>query len=306
MHVAVFADIEGSFGIWRMRQCRMGTGEWQYGRSCLTDDVNHMIHGAFDGGAKRVTVKDIHESGFNCLIDRLDRRASYVGGHFIKPTFFGDVQNYDLVLFAAIHAASGTIDSFFPHTHYGIFSEVRINGKPVCEMDIYGAYLGEFGVPIGFVSGEDIAVRQALDALPWAKSVVVDKREETYTSGSQSIEYLSKGRGKLRAAAAEAVRHVSDMKPLVLSGPLHFEVTFRSEKLADRYNTWDFDQEGTIITWDADTMIEGFEKLNKITFFPKSIYPVRRQMMFCMRVLYRLKNTFFAPKPNPEGAALKN
>jgi D-amino peptidase len=39
MHVAVFADIEGSFGIWRMRQCHTGTAEWQYGRACLTEDL---------------------------------------------------------------------------------------------------------------------------------------------------------------------------------------------------------------------------------------------------------------------------
>ncbi|MBW1788069.1 MAG: M55 family metallopeptidase [Deltaproteobacteria bacterium] len=39
MHVAIFADIEGSFGIWRMRQCRTGTSEWQYGRECLTANV---------------------------------------------------------------------------------------------------------------------------------------------------------------------------------------------------------------------------------------------------------------------------
>ncbi|MEA3470352.1 MAG: M55 family metallopeptidase, partial [Thermodesulfobacteriota bacterium] len=237
------------------------------------------------------------------LINRLDRRARYVGGHYLKPSFFGDVKNYDLILFVAIHAALGTPDSFFPHTHYGIFSEVRINDKPACEMDVYGAYLGEFGVPIGLVSGEDIAVRQALSALPWAKSVIVDKREETYTSGAKSVEYLSEGRGKLRAAAAEAVRNASGMKPLVLSGPIHFEVTFHTEKLADRYNTWDFDQEGKVVKWDADNMIEGFEKLNKVTFFPRNIYPVRRQIMFLMRVFYRLKNTYFAPKPNPEGAA---
>jgi len=43
MHVGIFADIEGSFGIWRMRQCRMGTPEWQYGRECLTKDVNCVI-----------------------------------------------------------------------------------------------------------------------------------------------------------------------------------------------------------------------------------------------------------------------
>lgn len=305
MHVAVFADIEGSFGIWRMRQCRMGTREWQYGRECLTEDINHAVSGAFDGGAKRVTVKDIHETGFNCLIDRLDRRARYVGGHFIKPTFFGDVRQYDLILYVAIHAASGTVDAFFPHTHYGIFSEVRINEKLVSEMDVYGAYLGEFGVPIGLVSGEDIAVSQALAALPWAKSVIVDKREATYTSGAKSIEYLSAGRAKLRETATEAVQEASSMKPLILPGPLHFDIAFRTEKLADRYNTWDFDQEGTVVKWDADTMIEGFEKLNKTTFFPKKIYPIRRQMLFCMRAFYRLKNTYFAPKPNPEGAAVK-
>jgi D-amino peptidase len=56
MHVGIFADIEGSFGIWRMRQCRMGTSEWQYGRECLTKDVNCVIQGAFDGGAQQVTV----------------------------------------------------------------------------------------------------------------------------------------------------------------------------------------------------------------------------------------------------------
>ena len=52
MQVAVFADLEGAFGIWRMRQCRSGTAEWQYGRQCLTADVNQVIAGAFDAGAQ--------------------------------------------------------------------------------------------------------------------------------------------------------------------------------------------------------------------------------------------------------------
>ncbi len=79
MHVAVFADLEGSFGIWRMRQCHTGTAEWQYGRHCLTADVNAVIQGAFDGGAQKVTVKDTHDSGFNCIIKNLDKRAQYIG-----------------------------------------------------------------------------------------------------------------------------------------------------------------------------------------------------------------------------------
>lgn len=304
MHIGIFADIEGSFGIWRMRQCRMGTAEWQYGRECLTRDVNCVIQGAFDGGAQKVTVKDTHEVGFNCIINKLDRRAGYVGGHFIKPTFFGNISQYDLVLYVAIHAASGTPNAFFPHTHYGIFSEVRINGKPACEMDIYGAYLGEFGVPVGFVSGEDIAVKQALQSLPWAKSVIVDKCKETYTSGAESVKYILNGRKKLQEVAETAVREASRMKPLILPGPLHFEAVFRNEGLANKFNTWGFTQTQNLVVWDADNMIEGFETFNKLTFFPKNRYTFRRPLLFFMRSFYRTKNTHFAPAPNPEDASL--
>ncbi len=302
MHVAVFADIEGSFGIWRKRQCHTGTSEWQYGRECLTEDVNHAIQGAFDGGADRVTVKDTHDTGFNCLPQRLDRRARYIGGHYTRPTFFGRVSDYDLVLYVAIHAAAGTADAFFPHTHYGIFSEVRLNGRPVCEMEVYGAYLGEFGVPVSFVSGEAIAVEQALQVLSWAKSVVVDKREETYTSGRESAEHLAQGRRLLRRAAESAVREAAAMKPLVLPPPLHFEAVFRSEELARKYNTWDFRRAGAAVEWEAANMIEGFDIFNKLTFFPKKIYPFRRSLCLVLRGYNGIRNNLFAPEPNREGA----
>lgn len=304
MHVGVFADIEGSFGIWRMRQCRMGTAEWQYGRSCLTADVNHVICGAFDGGADKVMVKDTHEVGFNCLVNRLDSRADYRGGHYVKPSLFGNISSLDLVLYVAIHAASGTPDAFFPHTHYGIFSEVRINGKPVCEMDVYGGYLGEYGIPIGLVSGEDIAVKQARKSLPWAEGVIVDKRKEAYTSGEKSRAYLLEGRKRLQTAAAQAVRRAADMKTLRLPGPLHFEAEFRNRQLADKFNTWGFPQSGAVVEWDAENMVQGFDLFNRLTFFQKRIYPFRRPLLFMIRRYYRFKTNYFAPLPNSEGAPI--
>ncbi|MBU3915878.1 M55 family metallopeptidase [bacterium] len=304
MHIAVFADIEGSFGIWRMRQCKMGTAEWQYGRHCLTEDINHVVKGAFDAGADLVTVKDTHEIGFNCLINKLDSRAKYVGGHFIKPSFYGNVADYDLILYVAIHASSGTENAFFPHTHYGVFSKMLLNGKPVGEMDIYAGYLGEFGIPIGFVSGENIAVEQALKALPWAKSVVVDKHKEAYTSGEKSREYLSRGRQQLRETAAQAVRDIKTMKPLITQGPLTFEAEFRNQELANKFNTWNFKQSDKTVEWKADNMIDGFENLNKLTFYSKRVYPVRRPFAFLTRCYYRLKNTYFHPSPNSEGAEM--
>jgi D-amino peptidase len=261
MYVGVFADIEGSFGIWRMRQCRMGTKEWQYGRECLTEDVNHVICGAFDGGATRVLVKDTHEVGFNCLINRLDTRAEYLGGHYVKPSLFGNIAGLDLVLYVAIHAASGTTDAFFPHTHYGVFSELRVNGAAVGEMDIYGGYLGELNIPIGFVSGEAIAVYQAQQNLPWVKAVIVDKSKAAYMSAEKSRQYLAEGRERLRLTAEKAVRHASSMKPLLFKGSLHFEVVFRTEQLAQKFNTWNFLRRGKTVEWDSSDMREGFEML---------------------------------------------
>jgi D-amino peptidase len=304
MNIAVFADIEGSFGIWRMRQCRTGTPQWQYGRECLTEDVNAVIEGVFDAGAQNVFVKDTHDTGFNCIVKRLNPRATYIGGHFVEPTFFGDVSSYDLVLYVAIHAASGTPDAFFPHTHFGIFSEVRLNNRPVCEMDIYGAYLGEFGVPIGFVSGEDIAVKQAKKSLPWVESVVVDKMREAYTSGKKSREYLKQGRRQLREKAARAVSRTAEMKPLVFEGPLTLKVTFRTEALLRKHNSWDFPRDGMTVIWESKNMREGFDNLNRLTFFPKWIYPFRGLLLSSLRGYYRLKNTYFAPKPDREDAAL--
>jgi D-amino peptidase len=170
-------------------------------------------------------------------------------------------------------------------------------------MDIYGAYLGELGIPIGFVSGEDIAVKQALEVLPWTKSVVVDKRKETYTSGEKSIRYLKEGRALLRQTAQEAVRHASQMQPLMIQGPLHFEAVFRTQQLADKFNTWDFKQTNEKVEWESENMIDGFDMLNKLTFIPPKIYPFRKQFAFLLRNYFRIKNTYFTPKPNSEEAA---
>ena len=94
------------------------------------------------------------------------------------------------------------------------------------------------------------------------------------------------------------------MKPLVHPGPLHFSADFRSTELANKFNTWNFEQKEKTVEWRAENMIDGFEKLNMLTFFSKKIYPIRRPVSFLTRCFFRVKNTYFCPKPNPEGAPM--
>ena len=50
-------------------------------------------------------------------------------------------------------------------------------------------------------------------------------------------------------------------------------------------------------------MVEGFDTLNKLTFFPQRIYPVRSQMLWWLRKYYALRHSLPLPRANREGAA---
>ena len=140
--------------------------------------------------------------------------------------------------------------------------------------------------------------------MPWAKSVVVDKKKKAYISGAESAHYLTEGRKKLQKAAESAVHEADHMKPLKLTGPLYFEAEFRKENLADKYNTWNFQQKANGVSWQSDNILDGFDNLNKLVFFSRKIYPVRGIMLTLARIFYGIKHTHFAPAPNAEGAVI--
>ena len=94
------------------------------------------------------------------------------------------------------------------------------------------------------------------------------------------------------------------MKPLIIEGPLCFEAVFRTEELARKYNTWGFPRSGETVSWEAADMTGGFDKLNRLVFIPRKTYPFRRPLAFFMRNYYRVKNTYFAPEPDPGEASL--
>ena len=51
MRIFIVADIEGAVGIYRRSQCYFLKPDFQYGKSCLTKDVNAVVAGALEGGA---------------------------------------------------------------------------------------------------------------------------------------------------------------------------------------------------------------------------------------------------------------
>lgn len=264
MRVFIVADIEGAVGIYRRSQCFSLKPEYQFGRQCLTDDLNAIAQGAFDGGAESVIVRDTHESGRNVIVEKLDPRCEYIGGHFIEPApILGDLKKADAVFLAASHARSGAAGAFFPHTFFGAFNEVKINGQPVGEAFIYAASLAEIGIPVAFNSGDAAAIQESLSFMPWMKTVVVPKEEDFY-SAPDAPEKVAALRESLRQAAQDAVKDIDNMKLFAAPAAPSWEVVVKDAAFAQKINKLSLDIDGASLKWKSETYIEGFTVLFKL------------------------------------------
>jgi D-amino peptidase len=261
MRVFIIADIEGAVGISNRRQCYFIKPEFEYGRDCLTKDINAVIEGVLAGGADVVAVRDTHETGQNILKEALHPRAEYLGGQYAEPfPILGDPKGSDLAFMVASHAMSGNQEGFFAHTFLGAFTEVRVNDIPVGEAFIYGASLAEVDIPIAFNSGDVHAINESLQIMPWMKTVVVPKDEAFYTAPDADVR-ISALRDQFRTKALEAVREHHTMRSMKQPPEPKWEVDIRTAELAGKINAQGLDLAGHTLSWRSRTYIEGFRTL---------------------------------------------
>lgn len=104
--------------------------------------------------------------------------------------------------------------------------------------------------------------------------------------------------------AARACKAAGSMRPLKRKGPLQFEVDLRSDELAAALRRWGLTQQGRTISWSAADIVEGFDTLNKVTFFTPATYPLRRPMLCLLRGYFGLRSRWLCRTPDSEGAPM--
>ncbi|GBC63914.1 peptidase M55 [Desulfonema ishimotonii] len=80
MKIYISADIEGIGCVVRGEHASTSGRDYDTARRLMTQEVNAAIRGAFDAGAREVTVCDAHNTGPNLLPESLDKRAVLVMG----------------------------------------------------------------------------------------------------------------------------------------------------------------------------------------------------------------------------------
>lgn len=231
MKVYVIVDLEGISGVTHGDMIRVGSQDWAArGRHIATAEVNTVVEGAVAGGATTIYVRDSHDAGENLVREDLHEAAELISGALAVPQFVvGLDDSFDAVYLVGFHARMGTYLGHFDHTvTTASVSEVRLNGTPVGEIGLYGAYAGLHGVPVTLITGDLAAVREARELFGDVPGVSV---KEGYGRFSARVSPTSVTRPQIREAAERAVRY--EGRPWQLATPLRTDIDFLRSADAD-------------------------------------------------------------------------
>lgn len=262
-HILIIADIEGSSGCGSYRASSFLTRPWANACAAMSRDVDAVVKALFDAGVGRVTVKDFHRTAYNLLPEIIDRRAAVVCGYRQEPVpGLGDPGDADGVMMIGMHAAAGT-SGFLAHTLTSRLASLKVNGRPLAEVELFAAALAPFYIPVLFFSGCRVACAQARKHILGIHTFLIDK--------SMPPEALDADRWR-RGLARAAVKALSNRttQPYGPQGPFRADITIRdgakaAAKMADR---WGFDRTGARVRIDAPDMDTLYNRLIRLCYLP--------------------------------------
>jgi len=230
MKVLISADGEGVSGITSSDELVKGKAEYERFRHLMTADVNAAIEGAAAAGADEIIVNDSHWGMNNILPEELDPRADLVRG-FHKPLcmMHGVEDDIDTIFCVGYHAKVGHSDGVANETMIGReMIEIRMNGRPVGELDINATIAAHYGRSISLVTGDDAFVNEARDTL--GDDVEASITKYAIDRWTARCVGLDRSRASIRAAAERATRRAADgaFRPIQLDLPITYEVEFTS------------------------------------------------------------------------------
>ena len=230
MKVYISADMEGVTGVTPSQAVIPGRSQYERFRGLLTADVNAAIEGASTGGATEFLVNEAHDGMRNILLEDLDGRAEIIVGQRKPHSMMQGFEGSDLVFLVGYHARAGT-GGILSHTFYSptVVTGVELNGEPCSEARMNATLAGLGGIPIGLVTGDDLACAEAESLYPGVRTASVKTAIDRYTA-----RCLSPGaaHGRIREAAERAAGRLADLTPYTPEPPYSFTVEFATASAA--------------------------------------------------------------------------
>ena len=234
MKIYITTDLEGVCGVYRFEQTReYGTPANIEARHLLMGEVNAAVCGAFDGGAKRVVVRDGHNGAKSFFPEELDERAEMVMGRFGSRGMVMQ-QGFDAAILLGYHAMSNTEGGILCHTQSSrTWDNYWINGELAGEIRQSSISLGAYDIPVVMVTGDDKTVKEAKDLL--GDDIITVQVKQGLSREGALMYSPKKARAMIREGAKEAMKIISKVKPYKQEFPATIRWQFLNSDIVTNY-----------------------------------------------------------------------
>ncbi len=157
MRFFISADIEGVTGINSWSETNKDHADYGEFRRQMTREVAAACEGALHAGAKKIVVKDAHETGRNLIAAELPEEAELIRSWSRHPysMVWGIEEGFDAAAFIGYHSPSGSADNPLSHTMSSrLVSEMHLNGELCSEYLLHAMVARSHHIPLVFCSGD--------------------------------------------------------------------------------------------------------------------------------------------------------
>jgi D-amino peptidase len=234
LRIFVSVDMEGATGIVQSCQVNNDRPEYAFGCRMQQHDALAVARAALGGGADPVVVADSHDRMINLDISEFPVGVELVSGSHRTLGMLEGSEGADGAFFVAYHAMAGTEKAVLDHTMSGdtVF-DVRLNGLRIGETGLNAAVLGQLGVPLALVAGDDATAHEARSLLG-DEVVTCVVKEGLGRFAARCLPPLRTSRLLAEAVAEAMARIRAGRAPIFrIEGPYVFDVTFLRSFQAD-------------------------------------------------------------------------
>jgi len=228
-------DIEGISGISSWNEVVKNALSLQDYRKIATEEVNAAIRGIKKNHTNigEILVCDSHARGENLVISDLESGAVIIKG---SPRRFymveGINRKFNILFCLGYHSMAGSQRGGMDHSYSSsVIYNIKINGQYVGETEINAAVAGYYGVPLGFVSGDDVLAKEVQRFFGKKVEVVITKYGISRFSAKCRLP--SDVYSEIEIKAARAVSKCSTLKPFQFKTPLRAEFDLMTSVMGD-------------------------------------------------------------------------
>jgi D-amino peptidase len=230
--VFISVDMEGVAGVVTVDQLGPAGFEYERFRRFMTDEALAAVRAAKAAGATDIVVADSHGNGESLLIEAFPRDVRIVRSWPRRGGMMGGLDSsFGAAIMIGYHASASSPAGVRAHTiSSATFTRVAINGQDMSEGALGAAQAGAMGVPVVFMSGDDVATAELRERI--GNIVTVETKKALSFHSAETIT-PAESTARIEAGVRSALSRLREFKPYTVSTPVTLELSYKNYAAAE-------------------------------------------------------------------------